>query len=181
MIKKNPWLLDGHCSPVLIWSGWSVLPSFRWHLFSGTALQLKTVTWHWQTSQPSWARITGRPYGCPLDCLLSVQSSVWSWHILLPWSFAEEAALPAALLYLSSSFLCGWTSCCALWHGRHYLKEMVWSTVSWHGFTCQSRTWSTPRQPLSLEWYTTSFHSWYCLSTMYLQKLTTTPSMPQRT
>ena len=31
------------------------------------------------------------------------------------------------------------------------------------------------RQPLSLEWYTISFHSWYCLSTMYLQKLTTTP------
>ena len=29
------------------------------------------------------SRITGRPYGCPLDCLLSVQSSVWSWHILL--------------------------------------------------------------------------------------------------
>jgi ABC-type uncharacterized transport system permease subunit len=72
-------LLSG---PYLIWMiGFTIIP-------------LALIFWYGITTKNgnlTLANITAimspdhwKAYGCPLDCLLSVQSSVWSWHILLP-------------------------------------------------------------------------------------------------
>lgn len=71
-------LLSG---PYLIWMiGFTIIPLALIFWYGITTkngnLTLANIT-------AIMSRITGRPYGCPLDCLLSVQSSVWSWHILL--------------------------------------------------------------------------------------------------